>query len=142
MYHSTTIVGRLGKDPEQVSFGNGNSLVKFSVAVTDEWRDRQTQEKRSKTTWYPVQVNSSGLQKVCMQYLKKGSLVFLSGLQYTQSEKDGRYYTQFNLGFNGTLKMLGGKSDGGYGPQSGGPEWDSGGYEPPSGGDLDDEIPF
>ncbi len=66
------LIGNLGKDPEVRSFQNGGSVCSFSIATSENWRDKTTGEKREKTEWHNVAVFSEGLVKVAQQYLKKG----------------------------------------------------------------------
>lgn len=160
------IIGNLGRDPEIRSFQNGGKVCNLRIATSERWRDKNTGENREKTEWHSVAIFSEGLVRVCEQYLRKGSKVFVEGQLQTRKWQDqsgnDRYSTEVVLqGFNGTLTMLdgrdGGGGSGGYGGgdsgggynQGGGGYSDSsqgGGYDsgPQGGGnsDLDDEIPF
>lgn len=157
------IIGNLGRDPEVRSFQNGGKVCNLTVATSERWRDKNTGENREKTEWHRVAIFSEGLVRVCEQYLRKGSKVFIEGQLQTRKWQDqsgqDRYSTEVVIqGFNGTLTMLDGRdgggssggSEGGYGggyDQGGGYGGDSGGGygQDQSGGgnsDLDDEIPF
>ncbi len=142
------LVGNLGKDPEVRSFQNGGSVCSFSIATSENWRDKTTGEKREKTEWHNVSIFSEGLAKVASQYLKKGSKVYLEGQLETRKwqDKEGkdRYTTEVVLRqFNSSLVLLDGRRDG-----AGGGDFAGGGAprEISSGGgrsfELDDEIPF
>ncbi len=143
------LIGNLGKDPEVRSFQNGGSVCSFSVATSENWRDKATGEKREKTEWHAVSIFSEGLVKVAQQYLKKGSKVYLEGQLETRKwqDKEGkdRYTTEVVLrNFNSSLVMLDGRRDG-----AGAADFAGGGASsreiPPGGGqsfELDDEIPF
>jgi len=143
------LIGNLGKDPEVRSFQNGGSVCSFSVATSENWRDKSTGERREKTEWHAISIFSEGLVKVAQQYLKKGSKVYLEGQLETRKwqDKEGkdRYTTEVVLrGFNSALVMLDGRRDG-----AGGGDFVAGGGGarelPASGGqsfELDDEIPF
>jgi len=77
------LVGRLGKDPEK----NGPA-VKFSVATSEAWTDKQG-EKKERTEWHNVVVFGK-LSDICLQYLKKGQQAYVEGrLQTDKYEKDG-----------------------------------------------------
>ncbi len=150
------IIGNLGADPEVRTFGNGGRVCNLRIATSESWRDKNTGERREKTEWHTVAVFSEGLVKICEQYLKKGSKVYVEGALQTRKWQDqsgnDRYSTEVVLqGFGGTLTMLDGRSGGGGGndyAQGGGNQ--SGGYGNQAGGqapassnnDLDDEIPF
>ena len=152
------LVGNLGRDPEVRSFQNGGKVCNLRIATSENWKDRNTGERRERTEWHSVAIFSEGLVRVCEQYLRKGSKVYIEGQLQTRKWQDqsgnDRYSTEVVLqGFNGTLIMLDGRNEsggGGYGGGSGG-GYDSGpqggGYGggssgPGPSGDMDDEIPF
>ncbi len=138
------LIGNLGADPEVRSFQNGGKVCNLRVATSENWKDRNTGERREKTEWHSVAIFSEGLVRVAEQYLKKGSKVYLEGQLETRKwqDKDGadRYTTEVVLrNFNSTLVMLDGRREGG-GDFSGSRD-----QMPASGGrsfELDDEIPF
>lgn len=152
------ILGNLGRDPEVRTFQNGGKVCNFSVACSEKWKDRNTGEQREKTEWINVAVYSEGLVRVCEQYLRKGSKVYIEGKFQTRKWQDqggnDRYSTEVVLqGFGAQLIMLSGRNDGGgqgggySGGFGGGSDNSSdGGYGGGNGGgmsrDLDDEIPF
>ena len=157
------LVGNLGKDPEVRRTQDGRPIVSFSVATSDNWRDKATGERREKTEWHRVVIFSEGLAKVAEQYLKKGSKVYLEGSLQTRKwqDKDGldKYSTEVVLqGFNSTLTMLdragagGGGSGGDLGSDDSGSDFGSSGPAPRrqpaiaaaggKRGEMDDEIPF
>ena len=151
------LVGNLGKDPESRTFANGGKVVSFSVATSENWKDRSTGERKEKTEWHNVSIFSEGLARVAEQYLKKGSKVYLEGQLETrkwqdQSGKD-RYSTDVVLRqFNSSMVLLDGRGEGGGARGGGG--FDEGGFG--GGGskpqsrpqpaafdtDLDDDVPF
>ena len=151
------LVGNLGRDPEVRSMQNGGQIVHLSVATSENWRDRESGERREKTEWHRVVIFNENLGKIAQQYLRKGSKVYLEGQLQTRKWTDNsgveKYTTEVVLQrYRGELTMLdsrnqdGGGFGGGGGFQNGG----SGGYDSGSGGggsdygnaDLDDEIPF
>ncbi|MBR9651843.1 single-stranded DNA-binding protein [Thalassovita aquimarina] len=158
------LVGNLGRDPEVRTFQNGGKVCNLRIATSETWKDRATGERRERTEWHSVAIFQEGLVRVCEQYLRKGSKVYIEGKLQTRKWQDqsgqDRYSTEVVLqGFDGTLVMLdgrgeggggyGGGDQGGYGGGYGG--GDQGGYGGPQGGgqgggapsrDLDDEIPF
>ncbi|MBO6520926.1 MAG: single-stranded DNA-binding protein [Rhodospirillales bacterium] len=158
------LVGNLGRDPEIRFTQSGQKIANMSVATSDQWRDKQTGERREKTEWHRVVVFDERLADIVEKYIKKGSKVYLEGSLQTRkwTGNDGieKYTTEVVLQrFSGVLTMLdsagGGGGGGGYGGGGGNdepPSWDgpdsggssgggSGGSSGP-GGDLDDEIPF
>lgn len=82
------ILGYLGQDPEQRTTDSGTAVTNFSVATTEEWKDKAG-EKQEKTEWHNI-VAWKKLAEICGQYLKKGSRVHIEGKLTTQSwEKEG-----------------------------------------------------
>ncbi|WP_299653226.1 single-stranded DNA-binding protein [uncultured Jannaschia sp.] len=158
------LIGNLGRDPETRTFGNGGKVCNLRIATSENWRDKNSGERREKTEWHSVAIFNEGLVRIAEQYLKKGSKVYLEGQLQTRKWQDqsgaDRYSTEIVLqGFNATLTMLdgrdgpqggggGGDFGGGYddrdngrsGGGSGGGGGGGGGYG--GGSDLDDEIPF
>ena len=55
------LVGNLGKDPESRTFANGGKVVSFSVATSENWKDRASGERKEKTEWHNVSIFSEGL---------------------------------------------------------------------------------
>lgn len=103
------LVGHLGADPEEHS-GDTWCNCTFRMATSESWKDKQTGERQERTEWHSVVIYSEGLVKVAMQYLKKGSKVYIEGqLQTREWEKDGikRYATEVVVkSFNGGMTLL------------------------------------
>lgn len=119
------ILGNLGADPEIRTFQNGGKVCNLRIATSERWRDKNTGENREKTEWHTVAIFSEGLVRVCEQYLKKGSSVYIEGKLQTRKWQDqsgnDRYSTEVVLqGFDSKLVMLGGRDGGGGGSQGGG----------------------
>ncbi|MEP0156277.1 single-stranded DNA-binding protein [Pseudophaeobacter sp.] len=164
------LIGNLGRDPEVRSFQNGGKVCNLRIATSENWKDRNTGERRERTEWHSVAIFNEGLVRVAEQYLRKGSKVYIEGQLQTRKWQDqsgnDRYSTEVVLqGFGSTLTMLdgrgegggagggggnyGGGQDSGYGGGGGG--YDSGaqqgggfggGNSGPSHNIDDDEIPF
>ncbi|WP_095589725.1 single-stranded DNA-binding protein [Actibacterium ureilyticum] len=157
------LVGNLGRDPEVRSFQNGGKVCNLRIATSENWKDRNTGERRERTEWHSVAIFSEPLARIAEQYLRKGSKVYIEGQLETRKWQDqsgqDRYSTEVVLRpYRGELTLLDSRNEGGggggYGGGSGGGGYvddRSGGYGggPSSGGpgpapanDLDDEIPF
>ena len=126
------LIGNLGADPEIRSFQNGGRVANLRIATSENWKDKNTGERREKTEWHTVAIFSEGLVGVVERYVKKGSKVFIEGKLQTRKWQDqqgnDRYSTEIVIqGLGGTLTMLDGRGDGGG---SGG----GGGYGGGSGG--------
>ncbi len=139
------LVGNLGRDPEIRSMQNGGRVANLSLATSENWKDRNSGERREKTEWHRVVIFNENLVRLCENYLKKGSKVYLEGQIETRKWQDQggqeRYTTEIVLRpFRGELTMLDGRGGGG---DSMGPD-DGGGFSsgPPASEPLDDDIPF
>ncbi|NWG70311.1 MAG: single-stranded DNA-binding protein [Parvularculaceae bacterium] len=139
------LVGNLGKDPEVRHTQDGRPIVNLSVATSENWKDKNTGEKREKTEWHRVVIFSEGLARVAEQYLKKGSKVYVEGQlqtrKWTDQNGQERYSTEVVLqNFNSQMVLLDGRRDGG------GASYEVGDQRPSSGGgqsfELNDDIPF
>ncbi len=159
------LVGNLGRDPEVRSFQNGGKVCNLRIATSENWKDRNTGERRERTEWHSVAIFSEPLARIAEQYLRKGSKVYIEGQLETRKWQDqsgqDRYSTEVVLRpYRGELTLLdsrseggggggygggqsgsygGGQAGGGYGDPYGAP---SGSPAPASGGIDDDEIPF
>ncbi|MHB1953442.1 MAG: single-stranded DNA-binding protein [Sulfobacillus sp.] len=103
-------IGRLGKDPESRSLPDGKTVVNFSIACGQSWKDKSG-EKQEKTEWVRIVVFGK-LADICAEYLKKGQQVYLSGRMQTRKweDKEGKekYTTEIIADH---MQMLGGKRD-------------------------------
>jgi single-strand DNA-binding protein len=109
------LIGRLGKDPEVKNFSNGGSVVTFSVATSDQWKDRNTGEKRERTEWHRVAIFSEPVGRVAQQYLRKGDQVYIEGKmetrKWTDQQGQERYTTEVVLRpYQGVMTLLGGRN--------------------------------
>ncbi|MEA1937710.1 MAG: single-stranded DNA-binding protein [Pseudomonadota bacterium] len=147
------LVGNLGRDPEIRTFQNGGKVANFSIATSENWKDRNTGERREKTEWHKVVVFGDGLVSVVERFLKKGAKVYIEGQLETRKYQDQsgqeRYMTEVVLrGFNSALTMLdsrGGGQGGGGGGDYGRSQPDSSnrdGIDAPAPDFPDDEVPF
>ena len=157
------IVGNLGRDPEVRTFSTGGKVCSLRIATSENWKDRNTGERRERTEWHSVAIFSEPLANLAEQYLRKGSKVYIEGQLETRKWQDqsgqDRYTTEVVLRpYRGELTMLDSRQgdSGGYGAQPQGgyvnssygaaAEDDMGGAPsspaPAPSRDLDDEIPF
>lgn len=157
------ILGRVGNDPEIKYSASGSAIANLSVATSEQWKDKQTGEKKEQTEWHRVVIFGK-LAEVAGEYLRKGSQVYIEGQlrtrKWTDSNGVDKYTTEIVIPqMGGVMQMLGGKRDdsgqqprqqsgqqpqGGWGknPQQQQPKQQSqqGGNETPM--DFSDDIPF
>jgi len=104
------VLGRLGQDPDMKYTQDGKPIANFSVATSEEWKDKNTGDKKENTEWHRI-VAFGKLAEICGNYLAKGKLVYIEGrIQTRQWEKDGlkRYTTEIVAS---QMQMLDGKGD-------------------------------
>ena len=140
------LIGRLGADPEIKQMVNGKSVARLSLATSQNWKDKNTGEKKEKTEWHRIVVFNEGLVNVIQQYLKKGAQIYVEGQLSTRKWKDeqtgqDKYSTEVVIqGYNSSLTMLGGGFKDNIASQD--TNQNIGNSNPASQNDLDDDIPF
>ncbi len=72
------ILGNLGNDPDVRTMPNGEAVAKISVATSESWIDKNTNERKTQTEWHSI-VFYRRQAEICGQYLKKGSKVYVEG---------------------------------------------------------------
>lgn len=91
------LVGRLGKDPEVRYTPSGVAVANFSMATSEEWKDKDTGDKKERTEWHRI-VAWRRLGEICGEYLHKGSQIYIEGKLQTRDweDRDGnkRYTTE------------------------------------------------
>lgn len=156
------ILGNLGVDPEVRNFPNGGKVCNLRIATSENWKDRNTGERREKTEWHSIAIFSEPLVRIAEQYLRKGSKVYVEGQLETRKWQDqsgqDRYTTEVVLRpYSSTLTMLDTRGDsgsqGGYVGVSNDSNYSGDSNEtssklghetssPAASQDFDDEIPF
>lgn len=147
------ILGNLGQNPEIRTMQNGDLVANISVATSERWQDKQTNEWKEQTEWHRI-VLYRRLAEIAEQYLKKGSKVYIEGKLKTRKwqDKNGqeRYITEIQ---GDSLQMLYSKQDAQNAPQTQAPQAttvnntyakakQSGIPKTPPPADFDDEMPF
>ncbi|MBF0448539.1 MAG: single-stranded DNA-binding protein [Magnetococcales bacterium] len=120
------LIGNVGLEPEIRFTQDGRPIASFSIATTDNWKDKQGQ-KQERTEWHRVVVFGK-LAEIIQQYVHKGSKLFLEGKLQTRKWTDNqgvdKYTTEVVINpFEGQMIML----DGGGRSQT-----EEGGYQQPA----------
>ncbi len=101
------LIGNLGKDPEIRHLENGATVANFSIATSENYKDRKTGEKVSQTEWHNI-VAWRGLAEIAEKFIKKGDKIYIEGKLKTRTwqDKEGnnRYSTEV---ITDNLTMLG-----------------------------------
>jgi single-strand DNA-binding protein len=114
-FNKVTLIGHLGSDPEMRYLDGGAAVVRFNVATTEKYTNRNG-EKVEQTEWFRVEFWNDQA-KLAEQYLKKGNPVYVEGRLRTETWTDKEGKERFSLSVRGSvLQFLGGRegSEGGY----------------------------
>lgn len=141
------LIGRLGRDPEVRYMPDGTAVANFSIATSEEWKDKASGEKKEKTEWHRI-VAFRRLGEICGEYLSKGRQVYIEGRIQTREweDKEGvkRYTTEIVAN---QMQMLGSKDESYGNARNSGFKKSEPAPDPPSAGpdfmgEPDDDIPF
>ena len=132
------LIGNLGADPEVKSFQNGGRICNLRIATSENWKDKASGERKERTEWHTVVLQSDGLVGVAERYLRKGSKVYIEGSLRTRKWQDqsgnDRYSTEVSVGgIGGVMTMLDGAQGGGAGAGAGGGQRSGGDWSGGSG---------
>jgi single-strand DNA-binding protein len=99
------INGNVGKDPEERFTKNGQKIVSFSLAVSN-------QDKEKTTTWYECQCWNDKTQDIIMQFVAKGSKLLIDGRPSINVyvDKTGKAAGSIQVTIN-TVEFIGSKKD-------------------------------
>ena len=139
------LIGHLGADPETKALPSGTSVANISVATTENFKDKQSDQWQERTEWHRVALFGR-LAEVAGEYLRKGSQVYIEGRLRTRKWQDkqgnDRYSTEIVAN---DMQMLGSRGGGGAGTGAEPRPARAAAQEPAGGGpaeDFDDDIPF
>jgi single-strand DNA-binding protein len=145
------LIGNLGRDPETRYTQSGAPVTNFSVATSENWRDKTSGEQQERTEWHNV-VCFARLAEIAGEYLKKGSKVYIEGsLRTSDWEKEGQkhYRTEVIAREMQMLDSRGGGAPTGFESQDSGRSYGGQPQSAPAGNaatlsddDFDDDIPF
>jgi single-strand DNA-binding protein len=107
MLNQCNFIGRAGKDPDLKATPKGDSVASLSLACSESYK--KDGEKMEKTEWVNL-VFWGKLAEIVGKYVKKGSLIYVSGKLQTRKWKDkegnDKYTTEVVCS---DMKMLGEK---------------------------------
>lgn len=91
------LVGNLGQAPETKYLPSGGAVTNFSVATSEQWKDKNTGQAQERTEWHRI-CTFNKLAEICGEYLKKGSKVYIEGSlrtrKWTDQNGQDRYTTE------------------------------------------------
>jgi single-strand DNA-binding protein len=148
------LLGNVGKDPEFKMLPSGQGVANFSIATTENYKDKSG-ERQEKTEWHNL-VAYARVAEIIRDYVKKGSKLYVEGRLTTRSwdDKDSGkkvYRTEIVIS---DLSLLSGRGEGDAGGSSysrSSSSSSASGYDQRSSGPddyahsteiTDDDIPF
>lgn len=107
------IIGNCGKDPEIRHTNSGEKIANLSVATSEQWKDKNTGERKEKSEWHRVVIFNDRLADIVEKYVRKGSKVYIEGSLQTRKWTDSsgleKFSTEIVLSkFKGELTLLDG----------------------------------
>ena len=113
--NKVTLIGNVGKDPEVRLTQEGKEIVTFPLATTENWKDKNSGERREKTEWHRVVVFIPALVNIIKSHVNKGSRIYIEGSLQTREWNDQtgikKYTTEIVLQtYNSTVILLGNKN--------------------------------
>jgi single-strand DNA-binding protein len=131
-----TLMGRLGKDPELTFIQSGTACCKFSMATSESYFDKATNQKVEKVEWHNV-VAWGKQGETLRQYVKKGQQLYLEGkIHYNKwQDKEGNNKISTEI-ICDRFEFVGSKSNGDETSKASKPA------SQPKGVLQDDDIPF
>ena len=124
MKNRATLIGFVGASPEFRMTKDNREIASFRMATSEQWKDKDTGERRERTEWHRVAVFNQGLVKVIKNYVRKGSKIEVEGTirtsEYEDRDGNKRYSTEIHIeNFSGSILLLDGA------PKSGGADADA-----------------
>ena len=81
------IIGNLGRDPELKYTAAGVPVALISVATTEHWKDKTTNQHKSHTEWHRIIFYKNEAQQIS-QFLRKGNKIYIEGSSHCRKKKD------------------------------------------------------
>lgn len=138
-YQQIIVVGNVGRDPEFKYLPSGTAVANFSIATSEKWTDKQTNEKKEKTVWFRISVYGAQAETV-KQYVTKGKQLMVTGTVEGRAYMDNNNQPAMSLEIRARdFRFLGSKNDGSSNGAQGGEEY-APSYD--AGNKSMDDVPF
>lgn len=101
----TRLIGNIGKDAIIKDMDKGLIAINFPVAHNKNWRDKKTNEQKTKTTWVNCTIwKKEGSNMRILDFLKKGTLVEVVGTPFAKGylQEDHSVKTEIRLNVSNT----------------------------------------
>lgn len=96
-FNRCQLLGNIGQDPELKMTQGGQTLLKFSLATSERWKDKGGNQQE-RTEWHNCVMWGERGEKLA-RFLSKGSKILVEGkIQYEKFEdRDGNKRTSTNI---------------------------------------------
>lgn len=142
--NKVVLIGYIGKDPDVFQFDDGTKRISFSLATTESYKDKSTNEWRDQTEWH----NIVGYRYLAEKNIAKGDLIYVEGKIKTRkfNDRDGneRYITEILAEkINMLAHPRGNDGSGDYSKNSGTSNTNTATTTPPATEETpEDDLPF
>jgi single-strand DNA-binding protein len=83
------LIGHLGDVVKMRYFDDKNCVGRFSLATSETYTNKQTNEKVTNTEWHNIVLRNKAAE-ICEKYLKKGDKVYIEGRLKTRKWQDDK----------------------------------------------------
>jgi single-strand DNA-binding protein len=136
------LVGRLGQKPDMRYTQDKRAIVNLSFATSEEWKDKESGEKREKTEWHRV-IFFGKLAEIAEQWLDKGSQLYIEGKLQTRKWQDKEGNDKYTTEIIGSeMNMLGSRQSSGDGGAYDQSQPEQKPEEPSASNISEEDIPF
>lgn len=75
------LIGRVGQEPEVSKTSDSKLIAKLSLATSETWIDKQTNERKERTEWHRIVIYNSKLAEIIEKKKTelKGTLLYVTG---------------------------------------------------------------
>lgn len=95
------LIGNVGQNPEIVEFENGNMIANFSIATTESYKPKDSEDWMNTTHWHQLRAYGKNAKTILNNVRQGHKLAIIGKLLNHTYEKDGvksnTYYIQVNL---------------------------------------------
>ena len=116
------LIGNVGAIPKRITTKTNNVIVEFTLATSEQWKDKSTGEKKTKTEWHNISIRNPALTKdgsIC-DYISKGATLYIEGKvetsKYTDKNNQEKYITKIAVDYNGAIQIIKGNQNQGEEP--------------------------
>lgn len=110
------LIGNVGAIPKRITTKFG-VIVEFTLATSEQWKDKSTGEKKTKTEWHNISIRNPALTKdgsIC-DYIGKGATLYIEGKvetsKYTDKNNQEKYITKIAVDYNGAIQIIKGNQN-------------------------------